>query len=169
MPDIPAPDVTTENGRRLFFSHIDGDGFPSFAQFPRRELAAEVLYREVLQKYRVPTTVSVIESELAPDGLYPALSARMEAVARQIFALPHVEIASHSYSHPFKWDSIKHGVFANNEDAHYHLPIPGYSLDLKREIVGSIDYIRRRLARPASRSTSCSGRATPAPARKPWR
>lgn len=148
LPAMPMPDFTTENGRRLFFSHIDGDGFPSFAQLPKRDLAAEVLYRDVLQKYRVPTTVSVIESELAPDGLYPALSARMEAVARQIFALPHVEIASHSYSHPFKWDSIKHGLFIDNEEAHYHLPIPGYTLDLKREIVGSVDYIRRRLAPP---------------------
>lgn len=148
LPEIPVPDVTTENGRRLLFSHIDGDGFPSFAQLPQRDLAAEVLYRNVLQRYRIPTTVSVIESEVAPDGLYPALSPRMESVARQIFALPHVEIASHSYSHPFKWDSIKHGIFTDNEEAHYHLAIPGYTLDLNREIVGSVDYIRRRLAPP---------------------
>ncbi|NTV68997.1 MAG: hypothetical protein HGA71_02505 [Azonexaceae bacterium] len=146
LPPIPMPDVTTENGRRLFFSHIDGDGFPSLAEMPGRPLAAEVLYREILQKYRVPTTASIIESEVAPDGLYPSLSPRMEAVARQIFALPHVEIASHSYSHPFKWDTVKHGIFTDTPEAYHHLDIPGYTLDFDREINGSIDYIRRRLA-----------------------
>lgn len=148
LKPIPAPDVTTENGRRLFFSHIDGDGFPSLAEMPGRPLAAEVLYREILQKYRVPTTASVIESEVAPDGLYPTLSPRMEAVARQIFALPHVEIASHSYSHPFKWDTVKHGIFTDAQEEYYHLEIPGYKLDFDREITGSVDYIQRRLAPP---------------------
>jgi hypothetical protein len=61
---IPAPDITTENGRRLFFSHIDGDGFPSLAEFPGSPPAAEVLLKEILEKYRVPTTVSVIEAEV---------------------------------------------------------------------------------------------------------
>lgn len=148
LQPIPAPDVTTENGRRLLFSHIDGDGFPSVAEMPGRPLAAEVLYGEILQKYRVPTTASVIESEVAPDGLYPSLSPRMEAVARQIFALPHVEIASHSYSHPFKWDTVKHGIFTDAQEEYYHLEIPGYKLDFDREINGSVDYIRRRLAPP---------------------
>jgi peptidoglycan/xylan/chitin deacetylase (PgdA/CDA1 family) len=148
LPAIPVPDTTTENGRRLFFSHIDGDGFPSIAEIPGRPLAAEVLYRDILQKYRIPTTVSVIESEVAADGLYPQLSPRLEAVARQIFALPHVEIASHSYSHPYVWDPEKHLKSADNPDEYYHLDIPGYKMDLKREIKGSIDYIRRHLAPP---------------------
>ncbi|MBS1143159.1 MAG: putative signal peptide protein [Proteobacteria bacterium] len=148
LPPMPVPDVTTENGRRLLFSHIDGDGFPSVAEMPGQPLAAEVLYREILQKYPVPTAASVIESEVAPDGLYPKLSPRMEAVARQIFALPHVEIASHSYSHPFRWDNVRHGIFKESGEAYYHLDIPGYALDLRREITGSVDYIRRRLAPP---------------------
>ncbi len=165
LAPIPAPDVTTENGRRLFFSHIDGDGFPSFAELPGRPLAAEVLYREVLQRHRVPTTVSVIESEVSPDGLHPTLSPRMERVARQMFALPHVEIASHSYSHPFKWHSVKHGIFANADEAHYHLEIPGYTMNLDREIVGSIDYIRRRLTPPgkAANILLWSGDTSPGP------
>lgn len=148
LPAIPVPDVTTENGRRLLFSHIDGDGFPSVAELPGRPLAAEALYREILQKYRLPTTASIIESEISPDGLHPELSARLESAARQIFALPHVEIASHSYSHPFKWDTIRHGMFVNSQEDYYHLDIAGYKLDLDREINGSIDYIRRQLAPP---------------------
>jgi hypothetical protein len=45
----------------------------------------------------------VIEAEVAPHGLHPQLSPRLEAIARQMFRLPHVEIASHT-AHPFVWD-----------------------------------------------------------------
>ncbi|PKO94757.1 MAG: hypothetical protein CVU16_01245 [Betaproteobacteria bacterium HGW-Betaproteobacteria-10] len=146
---LPAPDVTTENGKRLFFSHIDGDGFPSLAEFAGSPPAAEVLLKEILERYRVPTTVSVIESEISPDGLYPKLSPRLESIAKRMFALPHVEIASHTYTHPFLWDlQAKHGIFSGAKEESYHLEIPGYKFDLTREIVGSSDYIQRRLAPP---------------------
>lgn len=149
LTPLPAPDTTTENGRRLFFSHIDGDGFPSLAEFAGSPPAAEVMLKEVLKRYRVPTTVSVIESEISPDGLYPKLSARLEGIAKQMFALPHVEIASHTYTHPFIWEpeiANEKGTGAKEES--YHLEVPGYKFDLTREIVGSSDYIQRRLAPP---------------------
>jgi hypothetical protein len=44
----PIPDVTTENGRRLFFSHIDGDGFPS-RRAAGQPAGREVLLREILE------------------------------------------------------------------------------------------------------------------------
>ena len=147
LPALPVPDVTTENGRRLFFSHVDGDGFPSRAEFPGSPFAAEVLLKEVFEKYRVPQTMSVIEAEIAPDGLHPELSAQLEDIARRMFRLPHVEIASHTYSHPFLWDrEVKHGVFGEESEAAINLSIPGYTMDLQREIVGSTNYINRRLA-----------------------
>ena len=147
LAPLPIPDITTENGRRLMFSHIDGDGFPSRAELPGSPLAGEVLLTEVLEKYRVPTTMSVIEAEVSPQGLYPALSRQMEDIARRMFRLPHVEIASHSYTHPFLWNTaVLHGKFKNAHEDDYHLPVPGYELNLEREIVGSIDYIRQRLA-----------------------
>ncbi|MGE5387085.1 MAG: bifunctional glycoside hydrolase 114/ polysaccharide deacetylase family protein [Betaproteobacteria bacterium] len=148
QPAMPVPDVTTENGRRLLLAHIDGDGFPSRGEFPGSPLAGRVLLDEVLKRYPIPHGVSVIEAEIAPHGLHPKDAAEMEAVARQIFALPNVEIASHTFSHPFRWDSnVKHGIFsgAESEEA-YHLAIPGYKMDLHREIVGSVDYVRNRLA-----------------------
>ncbi len=149
LAPLPIPDITTENGRRLLFSHIDGDGFPSRAELPGSPLAAEVLLTEVLEKYRVPTTMSVIEAEISPQGLYPALSRQMEDIAKRMFRLPHVEIASHSYSHPFLWNpDVLHGKFKNAHEGDYHLPVPGYQMDLEREISGSIAYIRQRLAPP---------------------
>lgn len=154
LPEIPIPDVTTENGRRLFFSHIDGDGFASLAELPGSPPAGEVLLREILEKYRTPTTMSVIEAEVAPNGLYPRLSPRLEAIARQMFRLPHVEIASHTYAHPFVWDpgiwAGKAGETKNRNiiEGNYHLDVPGYRFDLTREIIGSTNYIRDRLAPP---------------------
>lgn len=147
LPAIPVPDTTTENGRRLLLAHVDGDGFPSLAEFPGSPLAAQVLLKEIFEKYRIPQTMSVIEAELAPDGLHPELSPRMEELARKMFRLPHIEVASHSYSHPFLWDAgIRHGVFLDNHEAAQSLQVPGYTMDLTREIVGSSRYINERLA-----------------------
>ena len=34
LPPMPAPDVTTDNGRRSLLIHVDGDGFASRAEIP---------------------------------------------------------------------------------------------------------------------------------------
>jgi polysaccharide biosynthesis protein PelA len=149
LPAMPVPDATTENGRRLMLVHIDGDGFVNLSERPGTPFAGEVLLTEVLQKYRIPHTVSVIQGEIAPNGLYPKLSPRLEPIARRIFALPHVEIASHTFSHPFRWSTAA----ATADQGAYHLNIPGYGeLDLDLEIRGSIDYINSRLAPPNKRA-----------------
>ena len=142
LPDMPAPDVTTSSGRRLLMAHMDGDGFASNAEFPGSPLAPRVMLEKIFKKYTIPTAVSVIEAETAPWGLYPNKSAEMEQVAREIFLLPHVEIASHSYSHPFKWQQLS----SEGEGEGYNLPLPGYKFDLARETSGSVDYINERLA-----------------------
>ncbi len=147
LPPMPVPDTTTENGRRLLLAHVDGDGFASLAELPGSPPAAQVLLKDVFEKYRFPQTMSVIEAEIAPHGLHPDLSPRLEGIARQMFKLPHIEIGNHTYSHPFLWDqSTLHGIFKDNDEAAYNLNIPGYTMDLTREIVGSTAYIRERLA-----------------------
>lgn len=147
LKNIPVPDTTTENGRRLLLVHIDGDGFHSLAEFPGSPPASQVLLNQVFEKYRIPQTMSIVESEVAPDGLAPQLSPRLEEIARRMFKLPHIDVASHTYSHPFLWDTtIKHGVFQNQEGAAHALSIPGYTMNLEREIVGSSRYINERLA-----------------------
>ncbi|MEX8494771.1 endo alpha-1,4 polygalactosaminidase, partial [Sphaerotilus sp.] len=111
LPAMPVPDATTETGRRLLMVHIDGDGFANRSDLVRAPLASDVLLRDVLQRYRLPTAMSVIEGETSPQGLYPKLSAEMEGIARRMFALPYVEIASHTYSHPFTWSDVEKGAF----------------------------------------------------------
>ncbi|MER1941321.1 hypothetical protein ABS755_11525 [Castellaniella sp. FW104-16D08] len=150
LPSIPMPVVTTENGLRLLFVHIDGDGFPSRTEFPGNQLSAEVLRDQILKKYQIPQTVTVIQGEIARDGLYPALSPKLENLAREIFELPNVEIGSHTYSHPFIWEFIKGNKIEVPDlarlDSPPYLDIPGYQFDLKKEIVGSIKYINDNLA-----------------------
>ncbi len=147
LADIPMPDMTTENGSRLWLNHIDGDGFLNRAEMPGNPYAAEVIYEKILKKYRYPHTVSIVEGEIGPAGLYPEASPELEAIARKIFSLPNVELASHSYSHPFVWMLLKEGASSKQG---YTLPIQDYRFDLRREIQGSIDYINTRLA-PANK------------------
>ncbi len=144
LPDMPVPDVTTATGRRLLMAHMDGDGFASNAEFPGAPLCSRVMLEKIFKKYRIPTAVSVIEGETAPWGLYPQKSAAMEQIAREIFRLPHVEIASHSWSHPFQWRQLEQGAGGEG----YSLNLPGYTFDLTRETAGSVDYINQRLAPP---------------------
>lgn len=145
-PPRPIPDPTTENGRRELFIHIDGDGFIEKARFAPKMYASQILYRDILQKYPFPHSISVIEGEIGPKGLYPALAPKMERIARKIFRLPQVEIASHSYSHPFKWQKAEAESAQIHAEGGYHLPIPGYRFDLNREINGSVRFIDRELA-----------------------
>ena len=148
LPAMPAPDVTTENGRRLMMVHIDGDGFASRAEIPGTPFAGQALLDQVLLKQRIPTTVSVIQGEVGRNGLYPSDSAELERIARNIFALPHVEIASHSFSHPFRWRQLE----KDEETESYSLAIPGYRFDAATEVDGSLEYINRTLAPAGKRA-----------------
>jgi hypothetical protein len=151
-PQIPVPDVTTDMGRRLLMAHIDGDGFVSKVERPSYPFAGQVLLDDVLKRYQIPTAVSIIEGEIAPDGMYPDLSPKLEPIARSIFALPWVEIATHTYSHPFNWRFTQSHQEdedrSSGSDESYHLPIKGYIFNLQREIKGSADYINQQLAPP---------------------
>ncbi|MGN6388318.1 MAG: bifunctional glycoside hydrolase 114/ polysaccharide deacetylase family protein, partial [Burkholderiaceae bacterium] len=151
LPDVPVPDVTTEAGRRILLSHVDGDGFASRAELPGSPFSGDVLLREVLERYRLPIALSVIEGEVSAAGLYPQLSPLLEPIARRIFALPFVEAASHTYSHPFYWSALEASTRktgkppAAETGKAYNLSIPGYAFSDAREIKGSMDYVERLL------------------------
>jgi len=163
--DMPAPDPTTENGRRLLMTHIDGDGLASRAEFnvnggPMKvssaaspQYSGDALYR-VIRESGLPTTVSVIEGEISDDGAYPKDAPRLRAIAREMFALQNVEMASHTYTHPLQWmrvaglgkssgdsDTAEGGSRANHNGL--SIDIPGYRYDTDREVSGSISYIDR--------------------------
>jgi polysaccharide biosynthesis protein PelA len=141
---VPVPDVTTETGRRLQLVHVDGDGFANRAEIPGTPLASEVMLSEFLQRYKFPSTISIIEGEVAASGLYAALTPQLEATARKIFELPYVEIATHTYSHPFHWADLELG--RDPAGRTLTLRVPNYRYNVEREIQGSAHYINTRLA-----------------------
>jgi hypothetical protein len=138
----PVPDTTTENGVRLLFAHIDADGFESRAEWPGGRIAATELRERILGKYRIPTSFSIITSILGDHGLYPETAPTLQAEARAILALPWVEAASHSFSHPFYWQDSD---VARSQHAAQYLPIQGYQFNLDDEISGSIRFIEKTL------------------------
>lgn len=141
LPALPVPDTTSDAGRRLLFAHMDGDGFPSRAEFPGSPYGAQIVLDEIVRRYpEVPHTLSVIEGEISPHGLNPKDSPALEAIARRMFALPNVEVATHTYSHPFRWAKVEAHDAGEEADADYHLVLPGYVPSLEREITGSAAY-----------------------------
>lgn len=140
-PDFPSPDVTTENGRRILTVHLDGDSFFGKADFSNKLYVGEILRDRIFKKFPIPHTVSLIEGETAPYGLYPERSKELEAIARDIFSLENVEPASHSFSHPFTWSKTSYDKDKPIE--RYNLPIRDYVFNLEREIIGSVNYIKK--------------------------
>ncbi|WP_241014961.1 bifunctional glycoside hydrolase 114/ polysaccharide deacetylase family protein [Burkholderia sp. Ac-20379] len=165
--DMPVPDTTTENGRRLLMSHIDGDGFASRAEYSTPGMlntdatprySGDTLY-ELLRDSGMPTTVSLIEGEVTDAGPFRAYAAHLREIGRKIFELPNVEVATHTYTHPLQWmrvtglgvsddDAPAEGAGDQNNTSGLSVNIPGYKFNIDREIGGSIDYINTKIAPP---------------------
>jgi hypothetical protein len=102
---MPIPDVTTLSGRRIWFSHIDGDGWNNVSRVEayreKPTIAATVILRELIAPYPdLPVAVGVIGADI--DEKYGTPEAGRQT-ARDLYLLPQVEVATHSYTHPFQW------------------------------------------------------------------
>ncbi|MBL9134184.1 MAG: hypothetical protein JNG86_23420 [Verrucomicrobiaceae bacterium] len=146
---VPAIDTTTRDGRRVFFSHISGEGFTKPSALPGFALCAEVMRERVLGRYFLPFTVAVCEADLRGwlPGQNPAESPRYELMARGIFEMPNIAAASNSFSVPSRWDAGEQIASPLNEHAISN------RLDMEREVAGSMNYIHRQLL-PAGKSVS---------------
>lgn len=104
--ELPKPDTTTLSGRRIYYSHVDGDGWRNISavdKYAKGEpvFSTEVLMKEAIEPYHdLPVTVAPIAGDLDPKWYGDE---KMLALARRMFALPQVEAGSHTYSHPFDW------------------------------------------------------------------
>ncbi|MGH6983331.1 MAG: polysaccharide deacetylase family protein [Stellaceae bacterium] len=115
--DLPKPDVTTLFGRRIFFSHIDGDGFRNVSWVPpyrqEHKLSAEVILDQILEKNPdLPVTIGMIAADIDPAWCG---TPETMALARHILALPQVEAGTHTYSHPLDWDFFADGNLDKKE------------------------------------------------------
>ncbi len=148
---LPVPDTTTRDGVRIFFSHIDGDGFRHVSSVEPGRRSGELIVERIIKKYPFPFTVSFIEAEIR--GLVvdqkPGDAELLTRQAREVLALPKVEAASHAYTHPFYWNPGDRTV-RDYKRANLLLaePLNHTSVDLRREIEGSVRYMERELCPP---------------------
>lgn len=130
---LPKIDTTTINGKRIFYSHIDGDGIFNISNIDKRSFSGEIIYENIIKKYRgVPITASLITGYFDLKRFH---TERTKQLYRKIFSLSHVAPASHSYAHPLKWSKKT-----------LALDIPGYEFDAQTEILGSVIMMRKLLA-----------------------
>lgn len=145
---IPAPDTTTRQGARIYYSHIDGDGYLNFSEVVRGSRSGPVILDKIIDHYGLPITASIIESEINGDStVYQQREDEdFEAMVRPLFAHPLVEASSHTYSHPFFWSqqdrtSAAYATQNVNIDPKYNYA----TIDYQREIADSLRYMDENL------------------------
>ncbi len=131
LADWPRPDTTTLCGRRIFYSHIDGDGLRNQSEVRSGASSGQVILDEILARYPYPISVSIVVAEVEPTLLG---TPEFHKLARAIFARPNVEAGSHSYTHPLDWEK---------QTRTFALPQVPYSVET--ETAGSVRYIEERL------------------------
>ena len=114
---MPIPDTTTVAGRRIFYSHIDGDGWGNVSTADKYSgkglYASEVILRDVVDGFPdLPVTVAPIAADLDPAWTG---TIRSQQIARALFSRRNVEPASHTYTHPFEWRFFGPGYKPENE------------------------------------------------------
>ena len=144
----PVADTTTLAGRAIFLSTVQGRGFCEPSWLPGAPLCAEVLQQELSQRTLLPTTVALAEADVRAwsAASQPTEGTRYEAIARALFSLPQVEPAANSFSRPANWHA-EHLLPGSLRDV-----LPDSRRGLEREIVGSLDYIQRRLTPPGKKT-----------------
>lgn len=141
LGDRPAPDVTTINGLRMAFSHVDADGFAGFSRVDKgKSMCAEMLRDRIYKRFNFPVTLSLIVADVDPAiATDPRRAKKAQDVARELFSLPNIEPGSHTYSHPYYWDA-QSKTKSRYEDR-FPYKIKGYTFSEAQEIDGSIRFI----------------------------
>lgn len=186
--DLPKPDTTTLAGRRIYYSHIDGDGWNNHSEAKgyHNEISAKVYLEEIAKKSPdLPVTIAPIGADLDPAWIGTEKS---RTIAKEMLALPQVAVATHTYSHPFDWgffadytpekerpflDHYFHGHWDGGKSAtqlgrswedYQGKPVPrafaNEPFDLDKEITGSVAYIRTFTDKPVT-MLMWSGNTTP--------
>ncbi len=165
VDEMPAVDLTTLNGCRMLYAHIDGDGSMVQSQPASGAIAAEVIMDKIVTQYRIPVTVGVVEGEVIKSSTTKWVKnrPRMVELFRNLLALDNVEAASHACTQPLDWE---HGLSRivipgisrrpKNRDEDKFVQRLGHpeaglyiaepDAWVKREILGSIEYINKDLA-----------------------
>lgn len=154
----PIPDISTVNGFRGIYCHIDGDGFEGICRFNPDKLVSEAIFDDVLTHFKFPHTFSLVHSwfdtevdELEMDTVEdqvvsktskikvtPQFQGRLVSAAKRIFSPPWVEYGLHGYGHPLYWGS---GQLA--------IRVPGRPFSVEDEILTSQRIFTDLIGKPA--------------------
>ncbi len=134
----PIPDPTTLNGLRVAISHVDADGFGGFTEVESKSTCGRVMKEQIYEAFDFPITSSIIAAEVNPSYMGKP---ELVDLAKEIFALPNIEPASHSYTHPFYWDVSKKVELEERYDFAGAYSKPDYKLSAQLEIKDSCAYV----------------------------
>ncbi|MCB1148522.1 MAG: hypothetical protein KDK48_00015 [Chlamydiia bacterium] len=105
----PIPDTNTLCGSRIYYSHVDGDGWNNeteIGDYPWGTLSAQVLRERILEEFPdMPVTIGPIAADVDPSWVGTEKSIRE---CQKILVLPNVETSSHTFTHPFDWRFFEH-------------------------------------------------------------
>lgn len=166
-PREPIADTTTRAGRRMYLSHIDGDGWNNTAASAVAvngviPIAAETVHADLILPFPdLPVTIGLISCDVEP-GL--GSIARSAEIARKLYALPQVEVASHTHTHPFDWMFYeKYSRSRELERIHPPAPRPARVAQADKGYGGLFD-IFGAAPTPPTRALTPPATATPGPA-----
>ncbi len=143
----PVPDTTTKDGKRVAYIHLDGDGALSYSEVERGQINPMVFYNRFATKYPFKTGVSFIASEV--DERYFGTKETIES-AKKLYALPHIEPASHTYSHPLSWSKALSAysltATTKGDDYYFHGSVKAFKsesgeINSELEIKQSVDFL----------------------------
>lgn len=132
LKGLPRPDTTTLDGKRIFYSHIDGDGIVNKSYIDNESFSGEIIYEEILKKYpQIPITISFITGYF---DMRPYRSERVMTLYKKMMSLPNVEVAAHGHTHPLVWEKQK-----------LALKVRGFNYTDEAEILGSVNQLQNLL------------------------
>jgi hypothetical protein len=150
LEGVPAPHPSVLNGRRMFFCHVDGDGFESESTVARGRICGRVFLDEVADRYDLPFTVSVIVASLTDDLDAPEVTERMR-LAAELLCRSNVEPASHTVTHPFFWTGVPKSMAAKAPPLCGFPDFRNFERSPRREVSDSIRFLEERLLRDGRR------------------
>jgi polysaccharide biosynthesis protein PelA len=143
LEGVPAPHPCVLNGRRMFFCHVDGDGYESISLLKHGAPCGEVLLEQIVERYQLPFTISVIVASLT-DDIAPDEPTELMKSARRFLSHPRVEAGTHTVLHPLTWS----GSIRPEKKVPFVCSFPrlnGYSRTPRGEVRASVEFIERYL------------------------
>ncbi len=142
-------DPCVRSGSRVAMVHIDGDGFNYKAYYKDRRFSGEIITDEIINRYKVPVSASLIVAEVNPADFG---SADILNKAKKLLNSPYVEVGSHSWYHPFDWEKVQEGkmedLTADTEENDQIEDLKTFNpawkakqMSLENEIKNSVEYI----------------------------